>query len=86
MNKEVIFKGIPFKGQFSLKSKFKSEPGVYIIADRRNKIADIGETENLRERIAIKRKLGKHLWFYKESNPKNRIKVKNFMLKSFQMA
>ncbi len=86
MNKEVIFKGIPFKGQFPLKAKFKSEPGVYIIADRRNKIADIGETENLRERVAIKKNVGKHLWFYKEPNSKNRIKIKNFMLKSFQLA
>lgn len=86
MNKEVIFRGVPFKGQFPLNSKFKSEPGVYIIADRKNKIADIGETENLRERIAINKKAGSHLWFYREPNPKNRIKIKNFISRSFQMA
>lgn len=86
MNKEVIFKGIPFKGQFPLNTKFKSEPGVYIIANRKNKIADIGETENLRERVAIKKKTGKHLWFCYEPNQKNRIKIKDFISQSFQIA
>ena len=87
MNKEVILKGIPFKGQFPLRSNLKSEPGVYIIADRRNKIADIGETENLKERISSRKKnKGWHLWFYKEENSRNRSRVKKFMTEQYQLA
>lgn len=87
MNKEVILKGIPFRGQFPLRSNLKSEPGVYIIADRRNKIADIGETENLKERIsAHKKNKGWHLWFCKEDSPRNRARIKKFITEKYQLA
>jgi len=86
MNKEVIFKGISFKGQFPLNSSFKNEPGVYIIADKKNKIADIGETENLKERIADKKKKRGYLWFCPENNFRNRLKIKRLITESFQMA
>ncbi len=86
MNKEVIFKGIPFKGQFPLGANFKNEAGIYIIADRKNKIADIGETENLKERVSGKKKKGWYLWFCKEENPRNRIRIKKFISQSLQMA
>jgi hypothetical protein len=87
MNKEVVLKGIPFKGQFPLSSNLKSEPGVYIIADRRNKIADIGETENLKERISARKKnKGWHLWFCKEDNPRSRARIKKFIVEKYQLA
>ncbi|HKM40597.1 MAG: hypothetical protein ACOXZ1_02500 [Patescibacteria group bacterium] len=86
MNKEVIFRGIPFKGQFPLKTKFKNEAGVYIIADRKNKITDIDETENLKERMANKKRQGKYLWFYPEENYQNRLQVKNFIRQAWSLA
>ena len=85
MNKEVIFRGIPFKGQFPLKAKFKNEAGVYIIADRKNKITDIGETENLKERIASQKKQGRSLWFYPEENYQNRLQIKNFISQTWSL-
>jgi hypothetical protein len=86
MNKEVVFKGLVFRGQFPLSSKFKDEPGVYIIADKRNKIADIGETENLKERISSKKRSGSYLWFCKEPSPRNRSRIKKFLSKSLHLA
>lgn len=87
MNKEVVLKGIPFKGQFPLSSNLKSEPGVYIIANRQNKIADIGETENLKERISSRKKnKGWNLWFCREDNFENRIRIKNFIAEKYQLS
>lgn len=87
MNKEVVFKGIPFRGQFPLKANLKNEPGVYIIADRYNKIADIDETENLKERISTRKKnKGWHLWFCRVDNPKNRSRIKKYIRQEYQLA
>ena len=87
MNKQVIIKGFTFKGSFPVSFSFDKKPGVYIVANNKNKIADIGETENLKERIsAYRRGRGWSVWYCNEENQKMRQRIKKFITEKYQMA
>jgi excinuclease UvrABC nuclease subunit len=85
MNKQVIIKGIAFKGQFPINFSFEKKPGVYIVANPKNKIADIGETENLKERISVYKKNKKwSVWYCDETSQRARQKIKKFISEKYQ--
>ncbi|MCK9439223.1 MAG: hypothetical protein WCY43_02330 [Patescibacteria group bacterium] len=87
MDKQVIIKGFAFRGKFPVNFSFDKKPGVYIVANPKNKIADIGETENLKERISLYRKnKGWSVWFCNEESQRARQKIKRFIAEKYQMA
>lgn len=87
MNKEVVVKGFAFKGKFPINFSFQKEPGVYIIANPKNKITDIGETENLKERISVyKRNRGWSVWFCNVDSQRTRQRIKKFISEKYQLA
>ncbi|MFA5421105.1 MAG: hypothetical protein WC280_03745 [Patescibacteria group bacterium] len=84
MDKQVIIKGISFKGKFPINFSFDKKPGVYIVANPKNKIADIGETENLKERISIyKKNKNWSVWYCDETSQKARQKIKRFISEKY---
>ncbi len=87
MDKQVVIRGFAFKGKFPVNFSFDKKPGVYVVANPKNKIADIGETENLKERISLyKKNKGWSVWFCDEENQKVRQRIKKFVAEKYQMA
>ena len=87
MDKQVIIKGFAFRGKFPVNFSFDKKPGVYIVANQKNKITEIGETENLRERISVyKKSKGWSVWYCNEEKTRRRQKIKKLMLEKYQMA
>lgn len=87
MNKQVIISGLAFQGKFPINFSFDKKPGVYVVANAKNKIADIGETENLRERISLyKKKKGWSVWFCNEEDQQARQVIRQLVARKYQLA
>ncbi len=71
-----------FKGPFELRTHFNNVAGIYVITTIGNKIIDVGETDNLQERISgHERKscwttnMGCKLFFYQEKREVQRLEI-----------
>ncbi len=79
----VNFYGVNFQGPFSLATtSFNPVAGVYLITDARGNVLDVGETGDLKTRIAChereacwNRNYGVSLWFYSEVRQWARLQV-----------
>lgn len=72
--------GYNFEGPYSTSTNFNAVAGVYLITTSSNKIIDVGETDNLKERIPNHERRqcwenndATSLWFHHESNRENRL-------------
>lgn len=84
-NKTVDVMGYPFEGPYAITTSFNQVAGVYLITNVEGKIIDVGETDDLKNRIpgheraeCWSKNLGENLWFHFESNQQRRlVKEKN---------
>ncbi len=86
--------GYSFKGSYSIQNLSGKIPGIYIITNSEHKIStdnivDVGETENLEERIenherkdCWKNNNGYFLWFHYDDNQDSRL-LKEKSLRDF---
>ena len=91
MNEQTItYKGYTFKGPFSVSTSFNEVARIYLITNSNKNIVDVGETENLKERIPNHERYncwtkngGINLYFHHENNESQRLaKEKLFRSKS----
>lgn len=86
----TTYEGYTFNGPFSVNTNFNAVAGIYLITTLQGIIVDVGETENLKERIpnherrnCWTRNSGVNLYFHYESNQQQRLaKEKLFRTKS----
>lgn len=80
-NKIVQVAGYNFDGPHQIaNTSFNEVAGIYLITDSNGNVIDVGETENLKNRIANherascwSRNSGNTLWFHHESSQNNRL-------------
>ena len=84
------FLNYSFKGPFQLRTEFNEVAGVYIITTLGNKVVDVGETDNLKERISSHdrkpcwtRNMGCMLWFYGERRSEERLTIEKNIRDSY---
>jgi len=91
MNEQTVtYEGYTFYGPFSVNISFKAVAGIYLITNSQGTIVDVGETENLKERIpnherrdCWSKNNGVNLYFHYEANQQQRLsKEKQFRVKS----
>lgn len=86
----IIYEGYTFNGPFSINASFSEAAGIYLITNSNGNIVDVGETENLKERISNHERHncwtkngGINLYFHHENNESQRLaKEKLFRSKS----
>lgn len=86
----VTYEGYVFNGPFSINASFNEVAGIYLITNSDGTIVDVGETDNLKNRIPSHerrscwaRNNGINLYFHRENNQEQRLaKEKLFRVKS----
>ncbi len=86
----VNYEGYTFNGPFSINTSFNEVAGIYLITTVNGNIVDVGETDNLKQRIpnherraCWSRNNGVNLYFHHENDQKQRLaKEKFFRIKS----
>ena len=86
MNEPTInYQGYIFNGPFSINTSFNEVAGIYLITNSNGTIIDVGETENLKERIpgherkdCWTRNSGVNLYFHHENNSDKRLEKEKF--------
>lgn len=86
----ITYEGYTFNGPFSINTSFNEVSGIYLITNINGTIVDVGETENLKERIpnherrgCWEKNNGVNLYFHHENNENQRLaKEKLFRSKS----
>lgn len=78
--------GFEFDGPHPVNATFNAVAGVYLIATPSGVIVDVGETENLSERIpnherrsCWRRNVGTNLWFHREACERERYVIERFI-------
>jgi len=78
--------GYDFVGPYSLNTLFKKVAGIYLITKSGGEIIDVGETENLNERIPDHERGdcwndndGINLWFHFKNNRDQRLTKEKFL-------
>lgn len=77
----TTYEGYTFNGPFSVDASFRTVAGIYLITTSQGTIVDVGETENLKERIPNHERRdcwaknnGVNLYFHHENNQEQRLK------------
>jgi len=82
----ITYEGYVFNGPFSINTDFNTVAGIYLITTSQGTIVDVGETENLKERVpnherrnCWSRNNAVNLYFHHETSQQQRLVKEKFL-------